>query len=115
MREYRKLLYTEWKKLYNYSCKQWPDVTSLYGKEIEIKVTITNQNKDGRRWTTSEKETKTIKPEFYMNTIDAVPFFKAIGGKEKVEKTYTKYGLIPVRIVSTRPDGNKRTIREFKF
>ena len=50
-----------------------------------------------------------------MNIIDASPFFKNLGGKESIEKCATRYGYIPCKVVSTSPDGMKRTVRKMTF
>lgn len=49
----------------------------------------------------------------YMNVFSAIPFFRNLGGFERVEKTYTKYGLIPYTLNSVNPDRTEKTVRTF--
>ena len=81
------------------------------------KMTLTTQEKNGLRWETVETETKEISREFYRNATDekAIKFFRRLGGIETVQKNYTKWGFLPVRILSTSPDRQQRIIREFDF
>lgn len=76
---------------------------------------IINGKKFSGRWVTSSKKAENFTGENYLNTVESIPFFKNLGGTERVSKAYTKYGLIPVGIISTSPDKNKRTIRKFSF
>jgi hypothetical protein len=50
-----------------------------------------------------------------MNSIDATPFFKNLGGIERVEYCNTRYGRIPCKIISISPDRQERTIRTYTF
>lgn len=110
------MLYTEFKDTYKYSCKRWPDVTNAYENERFAPLCVTtHQEKAGSKWETIDKTTETVNGIYYMNVIDAVSFFRNIGGTETVQKNYTRWGLIPTRIISTNPDKDKRTIREFIF
>jgi hypothetical protein len=108
--------YQEFKKEYKYSCKHWPDVTAVYDNErFAPRVVTTNQEKHGSRWITTSEDVKVINWEHYMNIIDAVPFFRGLGGTERVETNYTLWGKLPDKITSTSPDRESRTIREFIF
>jgi len=110
------MTYKEWKKTYNWIIKKTPDITSLYGKEEKcIKLIETRYIKHGTKWTETETKTEIITPEYYMNTVDAVPFFRNLGGRERLITAYTKYGLIPVEVHSTRPDGKEKVVRRFAF
>lgn len=55
-------------------------------------------------------EVKQIKPEYYKNVIDSIPFFK-----DRVRKSHTYYGYIPTRLTSVRPDGQVKVVRAFDF
>lgn len=81
------------------------------------KMTLTTQEKNGTRWETVGTETKEISREFYRNATDekAIKFFRRLGGIETIQKNYTKWGFLPVRILSTSPDRQQRIIREFDF
>lgn len=108
--------YQEFKKTYKYSCRQWPDVTAVYEEtRFAPRVVTTHQEKRGRRWITTGEDVKVINWEYYMNIIDAVPFFRGLGGTETVRTEYTRWGKLPAKITSTSPDRESRTIREFIF
>ena len=109
--------YQEWKKTYTYAVKHWPDVSSMFGNEERINIVIhnTKQEKRGSRWITTEEYPENARLENYMNIIESVPFFRNIGGKERVSVNYTRWGKMPTDIISTSPDGSLRHIREFKF
>ena len=110
------MTYKEFKNIYKWIIKQCPDITSLYGVEgVTIKRIETRFTKRGNRWIEIETTTEEITPEYYLNTVDAVPFFRSLGGHERLIKAYTKYGLIPVEVQSTRPDGKEKITRRFVF
>lgn len=46
---------------------------------------------------------------------DTVKWFRRLGGSETVTKGYTYEGYLVVKLVSTSPDKESKTIREFKF
>lgn len=113
------MTYKEFKKTYNWSVKQFPDCTCLYSETMNKvigKCIITEFVKAGKKWIEiGEKEVEEMTAAYYMNSIDAVPFFRGIGGFERVEKAYSKYGLLPFRIHSISPDGKNKTVREYHF
>ncbi len=108
--------YLEFKKTYKYSCKHWPDVTAVYEEtRFAPRMVTTHQEKRGSRWITTGEDVKVINWEYYMNIIDALPFFRGLGGTERVETSFTRWGKLPDKITSTSPDRESRTIREFIF
>ena len=109
------MTYKEFKNTYKWIIKTCPDVTSLYGVTGTITRIETRYTKRGSRWIETESTTEEITPEYYLNTVDAVPFFRGLGGHERLVKAYTKYGLIPVEVQNTRPDGREKIVRRFKF
>ena len=80
-------------------------------------MTIETQEKQGSKWATVETETKEISREFYRNIVDpqAIRFMRNLGGIETIQKNYTCFGYLPVRILSTSPSRQTRIIRSFKF
>lgn len=108
------MTYEEFKKTYSYALKHFPSVSSIE-LDAPITVTVTNQEKINGRWITSAEKVENFTGKNYLNAVETIPFFKNLGGSEKVSKAYTKYGLIPIEIVSTSPDKNERTIRKFSF
>lgn len=113
------MTYTEFRKTYNWTVRNYPDTTSLYRDNMEENfghACIRNYCKRGSRWVlVSETIEEDVTPLYYFNTVDAVPFFRNIDGYEKVTMSYTKYGYIPVMIDSINPDRTKKTVRAFAF
>lgn len=110
------MTYKDFKETYKWIIKNSPDVTSLYGiTEKCITKVETRYTRHGNKWVEVETTTEIITPEYYLNTVDAVPFFRNLGGYERLVKNYTKYGYIPIEIHSTRPDGMEKVKRTFKF
>jgi hypothetical protein len=62
-------------------------------------------------------ETKQIDWEQYKNIIDpkTSQFMRRLGGSESITKGYTCRGYNVVKVVSTSPDKENRTIRQFEF
>ena len=108
------MTYDEMKKEYKFTLKNYPSVSTVFETK-NIVCTTTREMKNGSRWTVENTTTETIDSKYYFNCLESIPFFKALGGKEKAIKSYTKFGYIPVRLISTSPDGTERTIREFTF
>ncbi len=109
--------YTEFKKKYPFTTKNYPDTTSLpFNSDKFIgSMTKTKQVKKGSKWINTEEETKSITTQFYMNMLEAIPFFRNLGGSETVYKGYTVMGYIPYKIISTSPARDERYIYEFCF
>lgn len=108
--------YSEFKETYNYAVKQWPDVTSAFGNpKYKFVETEEKYKKNGSKWEMVESEMNEVSFINYMNVIDAVPFFRGLGGKEQVTTSYTALGKVPVEIKSTSPDGTEKTIRKYKI
>lgn len=108
------MTYEEMKANYKFTLKNYPTVSAVFENK-NIICTTTREMKNGSRWTVENTTTETIDGEYYVNCLESIPFFKALGGKEKAIKSYTKFGCIPIRLISTSPDGIERTIREFTF
>lgn len=60
-------------------------------------------------------ETITEQQYNYATSKDTVKFFKNLGGKESLTKSYTCAGFKVTKIVSVSPDGQNKTVREYKF
>lgn len=106
--------YKELKETYSWSFKNYPDVSSVIGYH-NIGYEQTTYTKQGSKWVEGEKESNNVDWEFYLNTIDAVPFFKNMGGKEKLDVKYTKVGKVPFQVTSINPDGTEKIVRTFDF
>ena len=108
------MTYEEMKANYKFTLKNYPSVSTVFETK-NIICTTTREMKNGSRWTVENTTTETIDGEYYVNCLESIPFFKALGGKEKAIKGYTKFGCLPIRLISTSPDGTERTIKEFTF
>jgi len=88
--------------------------------ETSITLRTTKQVKKAgfkNAYEVESEETKTISLDQYKKITDAetVKLFRRLGGSEYVTKNYTSLGFIPVKIISTSPDREEKTIREFSF
>lgn len=106
--------FKELKETYSWSFKKYPDVSSVIGYK-NIGFEQTTYTKQGSKWVEGEKESDNVDWEFYLNTIDAAPFFKNMGGKEKLDVKYTKVGKVPFQVTSINPDGTEKIVRTFDF
>lgn len=115
MRLNEKMSYSEFKENYPYSNKHYniDSIFSFSGTIIEEKTEYSRKTST-RRWKETEKETETISAEYYMNIIEATPFFKRCGS-EKVYKGYSLVGYIPLEIVSISPCKTEKIVRKFYF
>lgn len=108
--------YKEFKNTYSFMAKKYPDTTSIYGVEITATCIIENHVKSGKKWILSEtKQDNNISSEYYFNVVNAIPFFRSLGGKELISCKYTKYGYIPYEINSINPTRTEKTKRTFIF
>ena len=108
------MTYDEMKKEYKFTLKNYPSVSAVFEAK-NIICTTTKELKNGSRWAAENATTEKISGEYYFNCLESVPFFRSLNGKEKVVRAYTKFGYVPVRLISTSPDGSIRVTREFKF
>lgn len=79
------------------------------------RVTHYHKTDSGKSWKKIDQIEQTITAEQYCNVVDAVPFFKGLGGKEIVSNGYTYYGYIPVKITSISPSRDEKNVYEFRF
>ena len=108
------MTYDEMKREYKFTLKNYPSVSAVFEAK-NIICTTTREIKNGSRWTSENATTEKIDGSYYFNCLESVPFFRSLNGKEKIVKAYTKFGYVPVRLISTSPDGTERTIKEFTF
>lgn len=81
----------------------------------DIKLITEHYTRRGGRWLLVDTDTEYIPYEFYINTIGAVPFFRNLGGYERVTTAYTPRGYMPIQIDSIAPDRAEKTRRRFIF
>ena len=81
---------------------------------IELKE-ITKELKEGRKtvYNVIEEINKVIDFKEYYNIIASTNFFKSVGGKESITKSYTVAGYLPTRLLSISP--NCVTKKEYIF
>lgn len=109
------MLYKEFRKKYSFAVSNYPETGNLFDRPLLVKVTTTNYRKSGSRWAAVSEDREDVSVEYYLNTLETVPFFRSLGGSERVEKKYTKYGYIPFRINSISPDRATKIVRRFEF
>lgn len=81
----------------------------------KIKTTITRYEKQGKKWVETEKEQHFNNEQYVRNVIDARKFFTNLGGYERHDKGYTKYGYRVIRVTSISPDRELKSVYEFDF
>lgn len=111
-----KMSYKEFKKTYSWMIKKYPETSNIYAdnlKEIIGACKTTRYEKSGTRWKATETETNEMSREYYANCVDAIPFFRGLGGSERVTMGYTYQGYIPTEISSISPDGKSKVVRRF--
>ena len=80
-----------------------------------VEVTTINFVKDGNKWVQVEASTESVDKEYMLNLIEACPAFRRLGGYERVNTTYTSYGILPYELNSINPDRTLKTLRKFKY
>ena len=83
----------------------------------KITETIKHYQKNGTKWIETDSTTSDITEEHYHNATDpaTVRFFRNLGGYERVEKSYTFAGYVPIRITSISPCRTEKTVRDYQF
>lgn len=111
------MTYSEFKETYRYMVREYPSTTGIFSDtpEKNIILTETHFEKHGTKWKETDSKTESVDFITYANTVDAIPFFRGLGGREIVKQTYTKRGYIPTEINSISPSRTEKTVRRFKF
>ena len=114
--EYANLPYIEFRKKFHRTLKAYPGMECTYNPHYVYRVETTKFYKVGTKWheKTEEKTVETVPGHYYMNMIDAIPFFRNLGGSERVQMGYTLAGYIPVQLSSISPDGKEKIVRKFR-
>jgi hypothetical protein len=90
----------------------------FYNIRIELKETRLEKNPNTKTTYIKEsEENKVITKQQYNNITneDTIKFFRRLGGSEYIERGYFSCGYGIYKIVSTSPDRQSKTIREFEF
>lgn len=108
------------KTTYKWMVKTYPQTERLFHRdsftsEILGKLSTQKYTKSGGRWVLTESTTEDFTAYNYCNSVDAIPFFRGMGGKERAQMGYTKHGYIPLQLSSVSPDGQSKTVRSFIF
>lgn len=114
--EYADIPYIEFRKKFRRTLKRYPGMECTYNPHYAYEVTTTKYYKVGNKWheKTEEKTVETVPGNYYMNLIDAIPFFRNLGGSERVQMGYTLAGYIPTQLSSISPYGKEKIVRKFK-
>ena len=83
------------------------------GKIIETHE-LYEKTENAHTFPKTPKETTTTEASAH-NYLSVCTWIHCYMGFERVERKQTECGRIPVRMISTRPDGNARSITTFKF
>ena len=70
----------------------------------------------GKSWKKNPVETdeEVISAKKFELIISSIPFFRDLGGSERVTKGYTVAGYIPVELSSISPSRETKIVRSFK-
>ena len=114
--EYANMPYIEFRKKFHRTLKRYPGMECAYNPYYAYEVITTKYYKIGSKWheKTEERTVETVPGNYYMNIIDAIPFFRNLGGSERVQMGYTLAGYIPTQLSSISPDGTEKIVRKFK-
>ena len=93
--------------------------STLKGLEQYRIILITERyerTSSGKSWKKNPVEINKsiINSENLKNIISSIPFFRNLGGSERVTKGYTIAGFIPVELSSISPDKETKIVRKFK-
>ena len=86
----------------------------------QYKITLTTERYErtssGKSWKRNPVEINKsiINSENFKNIISSIPFFRNLGGFERVTKGYTIAGFIPVELSSISPNREIKIVRKFK-
>ena len=86
----------------------------------QYKITLTTEKYErtssGKSWKKNpfESNESIINSENFKNIISSIPFFRDLGGSERVTKGYTVAGYIPVELSSISPEKKTKIVRSFK-
>lgn len=107
--------YSDFCKEYARTIKKYPGISQAWGYCDTLKVKNIHYVKRGGKWIETETNTHDLPYQYYVNIIDAIPFFRNIGGFERVSMGYTYAGYVPVQLDSISPDRTEKHTRIFIF
>lgn len=111
--------YEKFCETYAETLKKYPETRELYFNDfygfLIGKVTTEKYEKRGKEWFLVSMRREDVTPAYYFNTVDAVSFFRNLGGYERVKRGYCVRGCVPLEITSISPDRKEKTVRKFKL
>lgn len=90
----------------------------MYNTRIELTEVRLEKNPNTKTtFDVVNESSKVITEQNYKNIIsdDWVKFMRRLGGVETLTRSYTSAGYLVTKLVSTSPDRQNKTIREFSF
>ena len=84
---------------------------------IETKTKLEKKAGTKNAYKEVSKEVKEVTERQYKLTTndDTIKWFRRLGGSQNVTRGYTYAGYVVIKLVSTSPDKQSKTIREYKF
>ena len=91
-------------------------VRGLENYKITIKTKKYERSSSGKKKKKNPVETdeEVISAKKFELIISSIPFFRDLGGSERVTKGYTIAGYIPVELSSISPERKTKIVRSFK-
>lgn len=112
------MTYSEFKNQNAWMIKNYSGTDRIFSDDMEqIIGTYTKESfiKSGSHWKQITKEINPLSREIYCNIVNAVPFFRNLGGYERIECSYTMLAYLPIKINSISPDRNNKVTCTFSI
>lgn len=112
------MTYQDFTKTYFHTLKKYPRLHSIFtDKENKVICNLEKVEyaKNGSRWMETGRTKKNVDFIHVINIIDAIPFFRNLGGREIVKQGYTPFGYIPNEIHSISPSGEQKSVYKFHY
>jgi len=90
----------------------------MYNTRIELTEVRLEKNPSTKTtFDVVSQSNRVITEQNYKNIVsnDTVKWFRRLGGSETITRGYTHAGYLVTRLVSTSPNRQSKTIREFNF
>lgn len=115
MKDIKDMNYKEFSTAYKKTLHRYPGMECTFNADTKYELTQVQYEKiDGsNKWIEVDRKSKIITGQHYMNIIDAIDFFRNLGGRETVSMGYTYVGYIPVELKSINPDITVKVVRTF--
>ena len=98
--------------------EKYPGTDCIYGRDMLEKLGTLDRidyEKVGNRWEVVSKQSVSFSRIWYANTVNAIPFFRSLGGRETVTCGYCKLAYLPIKIVSIAPGEKRKAVLQFRF